>query len=317
MHKFALMACTAALALGFAVNNVHADPVAEAAKAQSGDKLPKLAELKINDGTDEGFKAPADVVTKAIKAAKESKMADLKLCLNGDARNRADEKSWSSSEGNTNLKELQTVLATFSEEGMQTLKQGTVGNYAVVLANSPMGAHLIRVVREQIELEAKEGEEAKKLPYNWYLSSYSSDDYQINLNAPNFKEIIEAINKGDVTKMKEFLEPYETQGLELLVGMKEGVDPYDLLIQRLKKIITNGQGKPTVLLNRYSSEVAFWFNSEAGDTFIVLNFWTETTDWKTKKKQTVARIGFSRTAEFHKKAGPAFKGWVNDYDWGN
>lgn len=318
MRKFALMACVAALTFGYSVVTSHADDnvankAAQIVKGQD-EKPAKLADLKVNDGAEEGHKTPLQVVAKAIKAAKEKKLADLKACMNGDARRYADEKSWSSSEGATNLQEVGRVLATYSDEGHTLLKQNTVGNYAVVVCKSPLGTHMVRAVREGLELEAKEGEEAKKGPENWYLTAYSSNDLETDFNAPQVAQIVDAINKGEVAKLKDFLDPWETQGLELLAGVKEGVDPYELLAGRLKKIITNGEAKPTLLLHRYSGEVAFWFSSEKGDTFIVLTFWNDT-DWETKKKSTTARISFNNTAQFHKTPGNTFKSWVDDYDF--
>ncbi|MBX3474273.1 MAG: hypothetical protein KF754_07810 [Planctomycetes bacterium] len=318
MRKLAFLACAAALTFGYAaIGTVQADDLAgkasETLKAQDG-KLPKAAALKTNDGTDEGHKSAQQVVAKAIKAAKDKKLGDLKACLSGDARRNADEKSWSSSDGSTHLQELAKTLATYSDEGQSLLKQNTVGNYAVVMCSSPLGTHMVRAIREAQEGEAKEGEEPKKGPENWYLTSYQANDYETNYNSPQVKQIIDVINKGEVSKLKEFLDPWETQGLELLAGVKEGADPYDLLAARLKQIITNGEGKPTLLLHRYSSEVAFWFNSEKGDTFIVLSFWNET-DWDTKKKSTTARISFNNTAQFHKGAANTFEGWVDNYDY--
>lgn len=319
MRKVALLACAAALTFGYAaIGTIRADDsvarrAAEVVKGQD-DKLPKASALKTNDGTDEGHKSALQVVTKAIKAAKEKKLGDLKACIAADGRRYADEKSWSSSEGATNLQDMAKVLATYSDEGLSLLKQNTVGNYAVVMCTSPLGTHMVRAIREAQELEAKEGEEAKKGPENWYLTAYSANDYETNYNSPQVKQIIDVITKGDAAKLKDFLDPWETQGLELLAGVKEGADPYELLAQRLKTIISNGEGKPTLLLHRYSSEVAFWFSSDKGDTFIVLNFWNET-DWESKKKSTSARIAFNNTAQFHKNSGSTFQSWVDNYDY--
>lgn len=320
MRKFALLACAATLTLGVTASpTIHADVKTGTDKDSTliAEKVPKAADLKVVDGTDEGHKTPLQVVAKAVKAAKEKKLADLKNCLNEDGRKNADEKSWSmGADEATNLQHVAKVLATYSDEGQTLLKQGTVGHYAVVMCTSPAGTHMVRTIRQAIEVEGKEGEEAKKGAENWYLANYSAGDYEINYNTGHVKSIVEAINKGDVAKLKEFLDPWETQGLDLLVGVKEGVDPYDLLCQRLKSITTNGEGKPTLLLQRYGSQVAFWFNSEkGGDTFIVLTFWNEYEDWETKKLTTTARISFGSTAQWHKSAGDTFKGWVEDYDY--
>jgi hypothetical protein len=316
MRKIALLACAVAFGFSYSTATVRADDKSTDTTLVQENKLPKVKDLKVVDGTDAGHKTPLEVVAKAIKAAKDKKLADLKVCLSDDARRNADDKSYGLGANDaTNLQHIGKVLATFSDEGQTLLKQGSVGHYAVVMCTSPMGTHFVRTIRQSIELEAKEGEEAKKGPENWYLANYSAGDYEINYNSGNVKQIVEAITKGDVAKLKEFLDPWETQGLDLLAGVKEGVDPYDLLAQRLKTIVTNGDGKPTLLLQRYGSQVAFWFSGEKADTFIVLTFWNEYEDWETKKLTTTARIAFGNTAQFHKNASDTFKSWVEDYDY--
>lgn len=304
MHKLALIACVAFL---FGA----APAVEKTAPAQLEEKMPKQADLKISDGTDEGYKTPVEVMARAIKAAKDSKLADIKACLSKEARPRVDEKSFHGDGNTTKLKEISLALAAYSAEGLTAIKQNTVGNYAVVICTSTLGRHLVRTTLESQDLPAKEGEEAKPGPKNWYISAYEPQDFDINVDTPQVKEIIDVINKGDAAKLKEFLETYETYGLPFLSGAKEGVDAYELLALRLKKIINNGNGKPVLLMNKYSSEVAFWFAGDAGDTFIVLKFWIP---WDAKKKATSVQISFGCTAEFFCRTAGQYRGWAEDWE---
>ncbi|MBE7492319.1 MAG: hypothetical protein HS108_11255 [Planctomycetes bacterium] len=324
MRKFTLLACVAAMTSVFgAASLIQADKAPGTDTGRDGAlliqdrKLPTPKDLKIVEGTDEGHKTPLEVVTRAIKAAKDKKLADLKACMNDDGRRTADEKSYAlGSDNMTNLQHVAKVLASYKDEGLTVLNQGTVGHYAVVMCQSPLGTHMVRVSRQGLQIQGKDGKNEKG-PQNWYLSNYGPDEYQRDYGSPKVKTLIDAINKGDVAKLKEFLQQHETSGLDLLVGVKEGADPYDLLCQRLRSIINNGEGRPTILISRYGNNAAFWFHSEKGSTFIVLNFWTEYEDWESKKLTTEMRVSFGETARFHTYAADAFKNFVEDYDYSN
>lgn len=310
MHKFMMAACAAMLAL-CVTGAVRADK--SETLAQWEQKLPRQSELKIKDGTSEGHKTPLEVALRAIRAAKSGKLAELKVCLETDARDSADQNSYLS-EGKTNLQEIGARLALYSEEGLKAVAQNTVGNYALVMATSPRGVHMLRMELEAQELPAKEGEEAQKGPKNWYLCCNAPAELELDVNAPEVRQLIEAINKGDHAKVREFIDPWETRGLDFLAGAKEGCDPFEMLVYRLRKVINNGNGKPVMLMNRYSTEVAFWFSSESADTFIVVQFGTEL-NWETKRVTTQVKLAFNSSAMFHAEAGSQFKGWTNDWDW--
>ena len=149
---------------------------------------------------------------------------------------------------------------------------------------------------------------------NWYLSSYSSSDYRCDFNAPGVKEIRDAIEKGDVEKIKPHLDEYQTQVLDLITGVEEGVDGYSLLMKRLKKL-TSSEAKPTIILNRWDSSLCYWFHTDKADSFIVLRFQGDAYDWQTDKKYTDVKVEIGATNEFKKDAGKAFKDFVQDWGW--
>lgn len=279
---------------------------------QFQEKMPKQSELKISDGAEAGHKTPLEVVAKAIKAAKEGKLADLKACLDSDGKRSADENSYQG-EGRTNLKEVSLYLAAYSEEGLKAVAQNTIGSYAIVLCQSPLGTHVVRAVLEAQELPAKEGEEAKPGPKNWYIKYSMFQDFEIDVNAPQVKQIIDAINKADAAKLKEFIDPFDARLYEFIAGVKEGADPFEMLALKLKKIINTGS-KPVMLYAYYSSEAAFWFSHEGKDAFIILSFRSET-DYETKKKSTEVKVGLTNTASFAAEPSSQFNGWTQNWNW--
>lgn len=303
----------AALALSFAiVSPAHADT--DEGKGSGAQLLwgevPAVKDLVIKEGTAEGHKSPTEVLTKAIKAAKAKDMAGLKSCIAEDARAYLDEKSWDGDGEQTNIQVLTGILAAWNEEQMMALEQGKVGNYAVVVVKNGDMAHLVKAMRI-----APEAEDDKKV-YNWFLASGSPYEYRIDYNAPGVKAIREAVGKSDGAKLKEHLDEWQTSTLDLLSGVQEGADPYDLLVKRLNKIASNGgeNAKPRLLLNRYSNAIAYWFSSDKGNTFLVLSF-REELDWETNKRSTKVTVDIDSTSNFHKDAGNTFTGWVSDYDW--
>ena len=311
MAKLMLAAC-AVLAL-FAAGAVHADR--EQGLAQFEEKLPRQSELKVGDGADAGHKSPLEVVARAIKAAKEGKLAELKACLDTDGKRNADENSYMG-EGRTNLKEIALYLASYNDEGLKQVAQCTVGNYAIVLCQSPLGTHVVRTVLEGQQQPAKGEEESKPGPKNWYIRYSMLQDFEIDVNAPAVKKIIDAINKGDPAGLKEFLDPFESRTLDLISGVREGVDPFELLARRLRTIISNGGAKPVMLQNIYSTEVAFWFSAEGKDTFIVLNF-NSMSSFEDKKKSTEVHVSLSNTASFHAEPASQYSSWVRFWSLGD
>lgn len=314
-----LLAVAAALLLSVAiVSPVVADEGVPNKMTPVGDEIPLPTALKVNAGVAEGHKTALEVYTKAIAAAKAGEMDKLKTCFNPNNLDYIDEESWES-EGETKLTYLgamAAVLKGYSEKGEER-SQGAVGDYAIIAIKNGEAVNLVKCVR--VAKWTEEGEEKDK---SWYLSSYYASEYRIDFNAPGVKSIREAIEKGDVEKMKESLDPWQTQVLDLLSGVQEGVDPYALLMKRLQMI---GGGKdskitPTILLDRSGTRLAYWFHQDkteaaaASDSFIVLNFW-EDWDWQTDKKFTNVRIDIGATTEFHKNGTEAFKNWVQDWSW--
>lgn len=305
----------AALAMSFAiVSPASADENKGSGAQLLKGEVPAASELKIKDGTAEGHKSPLEVVKKAVKAAKAGEMATLKACIAADARDYLDEKSWDSDKEETNLQMIAKIIGGWTEENLMQLEQGKVGNYAIVAVKNGEMAHIVKTSR--VAPEDKEESAGGKKVHNWFLTSGSPYEYRIDYNAAGVKTIREAIQKSDGAKLKENLQEWQTNTLELLKGVQEGVDPYDLLAKRLNKIISNGgeTAKPRLLLNRYGSSVAYWFSSEKADTFLVLQFW-EDYDWESGKKFTKVTIDLDSTSNFHKDAAGTFTNWVSDYEW--
>lgn len=270
---------------------------------QQDEKLPAADALKINAGTAEGRKTPTEVVTTAIKAAKDGKMDALKAVFTKDNQQYLENESYYKGQNIKAIDAVAIVLATYDPANLKEFAQNTYGNYAIVMHNTKAtGLRLIRTVYE------------KK---NWCLRDYWIDEYSRDYSA-GLKETREAIDAGGA-KLKEHIDQYESDTLDLLVGAQDGVDPYDLLSKRLKKL-SSGEGSPRIFLNYWSSEVAYWFNNpkagekEAKDKFLVLKFTTEY-DWKKGETFNVCKVALQNTAQFHKRPGGKFKEWVQDYDY--
>ncbi|MCC6464676.1 MAG: hypothetical protein IT463_04980 [Planctomycetes bacterium] len=318
MKRFVAVAAAAALLVGAVfVGPVQADETKEApALVQMGEKLPAPGELIMKDGTDEGFKKPGEVLARALKAAKEDKLADLKACLLKEGRDSADEESWDGGDDKlTNLQVLAKFLKSVGEEVGNASAQNTVGTYAVIPVKSAKGTHLVRMVLEDANegAEVPEGEEAPKAKPNWYLGNYRLSELDVDYGSPQIAELREAIKKGDAAKLKERISEWESQTLELLSGVQEGVDPYALLAKRLQKIGEMGE-KPTVLLNRYTNSVAYWFHSDKGDAFLCLRF-DQDFDWQNNTRNTKVMLDLPSISSFHTNAAGQFSGWVANYDW--
>ncbi|GIK52887.1 MAG: hypothetical protein BroJett014_18600 [Planctomycetota bacterium] len=301
---FTLGAAMLALTLGMSLKVQASESVERVAKAmQEDEKLVSPGDLKIVAGKDEGHKSPTEVLTKAIKAAKDGKMDVLKTCWVKDAHDQLEYTGYYKNKEAKNIEIIAMHLATFDAAKLAELKQNTVGKYAVVKTVTENRTHLIRAV-----WNAK----------NWYLKDTYGDEYIRDYTA-GLKEMREAIESGSGAKIKDKLDPWETDALELLVGVQEGVDPYDLLAKRLKSIST-GEGAPQVFLSIWSYELAYWFNNpkagekEAKDKFLVLKFTTEY-DWKKGETFNVCKVALQNTAQFHKRPGGKFKEWVQDYDY--
>lgn len=273
------------------------------------DKVPAPTALKLNDGVVEGHIKPNDVLKKAVKAAKAGEAETLKGCFNPNNVDYLDEESWSEKDGDkalTNLQSMMRLLKTYPDDGGIEMKQGTVGDYAVLAVKNGEASNLVQVQR----LKKWEDEGDDK---NWFLTSYNAYDYRIDYNAPGLKEIRDAIEAGDIDKMKEKLDPWQTGVLDLITGVEEGVDGYALLMKRFQKITKNAE-RPILLKQSGGSAIAYWFHSEAGDTFMVLRF-SEQTDWETEKKYTNVEIDISNTSQFAKDPAEFFTSWVGDWGW--
>lgn len=308
----------AAAALVLLSVTVLADEGQSGKMTLASDKIPAPSTLKVNAGVAEGHKSAIEVYKKAIAAAKAGEMEKLKSCFNPNNLDYIDEESWES-EGETKLTYLGAMAATlkgYSEEGAER-SQGAVGDYAIITVKNGEAVNLVKCVR--VAKWTEKGEEKDK---NWYLSTYYASEYRIDYNAAGVKAIRDAIEKGDVEKLKEYLDPWQTQVLDLISGVQEGVDPYALLMKRLQ---TMGGGKdskitPTILLDRSGTRLAYWFHQDktdtttASDSFIVLQFW-EDWDWQTDKKFTNVRIDIASTTEFHKNSAETYKNWVQDWSW--
>jgi hypothetical protein len=318
MNRILLAGAAVMLLSIAAISPAVADEGQSGKMTLAADTIPAPGTLKVNPGVAEGHKAPLEVYKKAVAAAKAGEMEKLKSCFNPNNLDYIDEESWES-EGETKLTYLGAMAATlkgFADEGAERA-QGAVGDYAVITVKNGESVNLVKCVR--VAKWTEKGEEKDK---NWYLSTYYANEYRIDYNAPGVKTIREAIEKGDVEKLKEHLDPWQTQVLDLIAGVQEGVDPYALLMKRLQGF---GGGKdskltPTVLLDRSGTRVAYWFHQDktdaaaASDSFIVLQFW-EDWDWQTDKKFTNVRVDIAATTEFHKNGAETFKNWVQDWSW--
>jgi hypothetical protein len=305
-------AAALALSVGF-VSPVTADKSTD----QGGgvellqEKVPAPTDLKINEGSADGHKLPMDVYKKALKAAKGGDLETLRGCFNPNNLDFIDEKTWEN-DGDEELTYLGAVakaLKGYSEEGAARA-QGKVGDYAVITVRNGEAVNLVKVVRT-----AKYSDDGKEQPKNWYLSSFYASEYRIDYNAADVKTIKDAIDKGDLAKFKEFLDPWQTQVLDLLDGVQEGVDPYALLLKRVQLIAKNADA-PTILVDRSGTGLAYWFhNAEKGtNTFLCLRF-VEDYDWRTEKRFTSVKFDISSTTEFHRDAKQAFDNYVQDWSW--
>ncbi|MCB9932195.1 MAG: hypothetical protein H6841_02105 [Planctomycetes bacterium] len=306
--KRILLAGVAAIALSaMFVSPVVADKVEGGKVTLVAEGVPAPDALKINAGVKEGHKAPLEVYKKALKAAKAGEMETLKACFNPNNIDGIDSQSWDSDgdEELTNLGSMAKVLKGYSEDGAERA-QGSVGDYAIIAVKNGEAVNLVKCVR--VAKWTDDGEEKDK---NWYLSSYYANEYRIDYNAPGVKEIRDAIEKGDVAKLKEHLDEYQTQVLDLIT--EEGTDGYALLLKSLKGIAAP-DAKPAIILSRSDNALAYWFHSDKGDKFLVLRF-METYDWKTEKKYTQVNVEVSYTSQFKKDAGETFKNFVADWSW--
>jgi hypothetical protein len=291
----------AALMLLLAMNvGVNAEEKVVAASMQE-EKLPSPDALKIVAGTAEGHKTPTEVLTKAIKAAKDGKMDALKSCFTKDAQKQLDETYYGNNKEQKYIEVVAQQLAGLDPAKLSEIPQNTCGKYAIIKTETEKGTHFIRT---------------SWAVKNWYLKDYHPDDYSRNY-MNGMEDIKKIIESGTGAKLKEKLEAYETETLELLVGVQEGVDPYDLLLKRIKKI-TTGEGKPKMFLNYWSAEIALWFNNPkaegAKDSFLAIRL---TPEWDSKSGATsyVAKVGLYNTAQFHKRAGYQFTYWVQDWEY--
>ena len=269
---------------------------------QEDEKLPTAEALKVKAGTAEGRKTPTEVVTTAIKASKDGKMDVLKTCFTKDNQQYLENESYYKGQNIKAIDAVAIVLATLDPANLKEFAQNTQGHYAVVMHNTKAtGMRLIRTTYE------------KK---NWCLKDYWVDEFSRDYGA-GVKETREAIDAGGA-KLKERIDSYESDTLDLLTGAADGVDPYDLLSKRLKKLSVS-EGAPRVFLNYWSAELAYWFtNPKAGekepkDTFVVLRSELRY-DWEKKEYSTDSKIALVSTAQFAKRPGGKFKEWTNDYE---
>lgn len=311
MKRIAMMAVAVALFGVVGVSPATADKN-ETGKLATVAEVPGTDELKVKEGAAEGHKNPTELVKKAIAAAKADELAKLKTCFNPDIVSYVDNDSWDSGDEKlTNLQHVGKLLKGYSTEGLIQLEQNTVGNYAVVAVRNGDKVNIIKTVRKQPkDADASGG----KKTHNWYLADYMASNYRIDYNASDVKSIRDAIEKGDVSKMKEYLSDWQTETLDLLKGVQEGVDPYDLLLKRLQKIIKNAE-EPKLLVSRNMNAIAYWFHSEEADTFLVINF-SESYNWEDDTRTTTAQLELDTTSRFHRDAGQEFKNFVSDWDWG-
>jgi hypothetical protein len=314
-----LLAVAAALVLSVAVvSPVTADEGVAGKMTPVAEGIPLQSALKITAGVAEGHKTPLEVFKKAIAAAKAGEMDKLKSCFEPNNLDYIEQETWESTEEKkvTYLSLMAVVLKGYSEAGEERA-QGSVGDYAIIAVKNGDAVNLVKTVRT-----AKWTDKGEEKDKNWYLSSFYDSEYRIDYSAPGVKAIREAIEKSDVAKMKEYLDPWQTPVLDLIAGVQEGVDPYALLMKRLQMI---GGGKdskitPTILLDRSGTRLCYWFfqdktdTTAATDSFLSLRFWEETEDWETGKKTTKVQIDIGGTSEFHKNPTDTFKYWVQDWN---
>ncbi|MHC4840770.1 MAG: hypothetical protein ACYTDT_07365 [Planctomycetota bacterium] len=274
-------------------------------------KLAKQADLKISKGTIENHTEPEAVAKRALTAAKEDKLADLKSCFaQGDHKN-LDKEAWNSSEKMTNLQVLSKTLAGFDIESLSIVKQNTQGNFVVAMVESDKGQHVL-----QVHLRGHEdGFGNKDKPKGWFLRApWNADELLINYADKKLEKFREAVKAGDTAAIKEFTNEYsfETQLLNLISGVKEGVDPYDLLIGRMQRIMKTAE-KPYALFQKDGTSIAFWFEGEKESAFLVVNF-SYQRDWGSKELKTNLQMNVSLMSNFHSNPGQAFQGFVRDYE---
>jgi hypothetical protein len=307
LMKRMLMTGAVVLALGFGLSwPVTADRnEVKPTVTPLADKLPAPDALKISEGVLEGHKRPNDVLKKAIKAAKADDSDTLKTCFDPYQVKQLDQKSWLEKDGDKQLTYLEAVtrvLKTYPDAGGTELAQNSTGSYAVVTVKNATAFNMVQTDL----LRTKDSEDR-----NWYLSSYMAKDYRIDYNTPDFKAIRDAIHSGETAKLKEYLDDSQTRVLDLVSGVQEGVNGYDLLIKRFQKIVKNAE--KSVLLKQASGRgIAYWFHGEKGDTFLVLRF-DEKIDWQSGKKSTTVTIDLNNTAQFLQKPEQTFRNWVRNW----
>jgi hypothetical protein len=286
-----MMLCAAALILATPMTIVAEDKAVPAQEA----KLAKPAELKIWKGEKEGQKTPLETMMTAIKHAKAGKAAELKALWTAEKHEWLDQQYWGNDgKEQTVIQAISGHLATLSDkaEDWAEMAQNRVGKFAAVRTKGAKGMHVI-----PLSVAGK----------GWFLRSTAPDDYTRDMES-GMKELIEAIKAGTGSKIKEFVGESERAQLDLLAGVKDGADPYDLLAKRLKDIA--GERKPTVLQNaNWPSQLAFWFNDDKFDGFIITQL---EYDWQTEKYRTV--ISLDATARFHKNAAEQMQWFVMDDD---
>lgn len=262
------------------------------------EKLPKPSELKTLEGKMAGHKTPLEVVTKAVKAAKESKIDEVKMCFPKSSRQYLDNKTYVNNKETTQIKLIADFFAKLDASKLKELKQNTVGRYAVVMAQSDLGTHLIRVTL---------------VAGSWRLLDNYYERYTIDY-LMGMDGLRKAITSGKGADIKPYIDPEGAKVLDLLADQQAGVDPYDLLAKRLQKIIS-ADVAPHWLVNRYTQDTAaLWFHSDKGDSFLVINIAREW-DNKSFDYKTVLRIPLDALANFAKDPGPTFKNWVANHDW--
>lgn len=275
-------------------------------------KLPKREELKLVDGGIKDHVDPDSVVKRAIQAAIDGKPDILKLCFAKSDHESLDEEAWGSEDKMTNLQAISKVFATFDIEKYTILKQNTVGNRAVALVTSELGRHALQLkLRTQENSWGKSND--KEAQKGWFLKkSFNTDQLLVNYADENMSKLREAIKAGDSTVVKGYLEENETKSFQLISGIKEGVDPYELLTIRLQRIMATAD-RPYPLFQENGNSVAYWFEGEKESAFLVINFNYER-NWQTKKVSTKVKVSLSSTSAFFAGEGQTFKNFVSD--WG-
>lgn len=287
---------------------VHADKNKGASGVQTMSELPKPADLTIKEGATEGHKQPNEVMALAIKYAKADDNDNLKKCFAPNNRTQLDKDSWNEKEGDKTLTRIQALareLKKYPDGGGATLKQARGGKYAVVVVNVEKLVHMVRVGLTHNWKNAKE-------PDDWYLTSISAVDYRIDYNAPGLKEVRDAVDSGDKKAMKDHLNQFQTDALDVIDGVEEGVDAYGLLMKRFQKIAKNAD-KPTILLNYNTDSVAYWFHSDTADTFLVLTFREDMKDWNSNKKYIRVEFDLSSMKQFIQDSQKGYRNWVGDF----